>query len=168
MQPHGIVIFALYIRLTLKLHRMKHLIIVLSLLTISVNAQSIDYNSKKGYAAEGYDVVAYFAQEAKEGLKQFSTEYDGVKYKFSSKENLETFKSEPEKFTPQYGGYCAYAIAVKSKKVSIDPETFEIRDGKLYLFYNSWGTNTLELWKKENVKGLQKKADYNWELIKLE
>jgi YHS domain-containing protein len=146
---------------------MKYLVIALTLLTASVNAQSIDYNTKKGYAAEGYDVVSYFSNEAKEGLKQFSTKYDGVKYKFSSEENLNTFKSKPEKYLPQYGGYCAYAIALKSKKVSVNPKTFEIRDGKLYLFYNSWGTNTLELWKKENVKGLQEKADYNWELIKL-
>ena len=69
---------------------------------------------------------------------------------------------------PQYGGWCAYAMADKGEKVSINPKTFEIRDGKLYLFYNSWGTNTLDLWKKENVKGLQKKADQNWELIKFQ
>ena len=74
-----------------------------------------------------------------------------------------------KKYTPQYGGYCAYAIAIKSKKVSINPESFEVKDGKLYLFYNAWGTNTLELWKKENkMKGLQIKADKNWEAIKLE
>ena len=68
----------------------------------------------------------------------------------------------------QYGGYCAYAIAVDSKKVSINPKTFEIRDGKLYLFYNAWGTNTLKLWQKENVKGLQEKADKYWEALKIE
>jgi hypothetical protein len=50
--------------------------------------------------------------------------------------------------------------------VDINPNTFEIRDGKLYLFYNAWGTNTLELWLKGNVKGLQKKADQNWEAVK--
>ena len=71
-----------------------------------------------------------------------------------------------EAYIPQYGGYCAYAVAESSKKVNIDPETFEIRDGKLYLFYNSWGNNTLKKWNKKNVKGLQKKADLNWEVIK--
>jgi len=90
-----------------------------------------------------------------------------VNFKFASQENLNTFKENPDKFLPQYGGYCAYAIALKSKKVGINPETFEIRDGKLYLFYNSWGTNTLKLWKKNILKGLQKKADKNWELMKL-
>ena len=146
---------------------MKFYILTFLLITATISAQSIDYNTKKGYAVNGYDLVAYFDNEAIEGAKEFSTDYDGIKYKFSSEKNLEVFKSAPEKYLPQYGGYCAYAVALKSKKVSINPKTFEIRDGKLYLFYNAWGTNTLELWKKENVKGLQKKADYNWELIKL-
>ncbi|WP_460220708.1 YHS domain-containing (seleno)protein [Psychroserpens sp. MEBiC05023] len=131
-------------------------------------AQSIDYNTKKGYVAKGYDVVAYFNNQAIEGNKEFSTTYDGVVFKFVSEGNLNTFTSNPEQYIPQYGGYCAYAIAVNSKKVDINPKTFEIRDGKLYLFYNSWGNNTLKTWKKNNVKGLQKKADKNWEVIKLE
>lgn len=131
-----------------------------------INAQSIDYNLKKGYVAEGYDVVEYFKNKAIEGQKAFTTTHDNVQYKFVSQENLNTFLKAPENYIPQYGGYCAYAIAIDSKKVSVDPETFEIRDGKLYLFYNSWGINTLKKWKKNNVKGLQKKADQNWEAIK--
>ena len=54
---------------------------------------------------------------------------------------------------------------MKSKKVSIDPETYEIRDGKLYLFYNSWGTNTLESWIEESPDNLRKKACNNWEAL---
>lgn len=129
-------------------------------------SQTIDYNTKGGFIAEGYDVVAYFNNDAVEGLKRYSTTFDGVKFKFSSQKNLDTFLTQPESYIPQYGGYCAYAVAKNSKKVSVDVETFEIRDGKLYLFYNSWGNNTLKKWKKENVKGLQKKADLNWEAIK--
>jgi len=60
--------------------------------------------------------------------------YDGANYKFSTKQHLVTFKTNPKKYIPQYGGYCAYAIAEKSKKVSINPETYDIIDGKLYLF----------------------------------
>lgn len=130
--------------------------------------QSIDYNIQKGYVAEGFDVVSYFENTAIEGKKEFQTTYDNATYKFSSEDNLNTFLSNPKKYIPQYGGYCAYAIAEKAKKVKIDPETFEIRDGKLYLFYNSWGTNTLKLWLENNVKGLQEKADKNWEAIILE
>jgi YHS domain-containing protein len=146
---------------------MRYYIITLLFISSIASAQSIDYNTKKGYVAEGYDVVSYFNNTAEEGEKQYWTQHDGVNYKFISQEHLMTFKSDPEKYIPQYGGYCAYAIALKAKKVGINPKTFEVRDGKLYLFYNSWGTNTLELWKKENVKGLQEKADKNWELIKL-
>ena len=130
-------------------------------------AQTVDYNTKKGYVAKGYDVVAYFDNEAIEGKKEFTTMHYGVNYKFSSEKNLKTFIEAPEKYIPQYGGYCAYAIAEKSKKIDINPKTFEIRDGKLYLFYNSWGNNTLKTWKENNVKGLQIKADKNWEAMNL-
>ncbi|MCC1483044.1 YHS domain-containing (seleno)protein [Winogradskyella immobilis] len=148
---------------------MRYLIFAFFIGVSSINAQSIDYNLKKGYVAEGYDVVAYFNNEAIEGDKKYSTTHDGVNYKFSSQNNLDAFLKAPEKYIPQYGGYCAYAIAEKSKKVGINPKTFEIRNGKLYLFYNKWGTNTLELWEKnilKDVKGYVSKADLNWEAIK--
>ncbi|TMM30465.1 hypothetical protein FDT66_06790 [Polaribacter aestuariivivens] len=140
---------------------MKNLFTIV-LLIASTTFFAQDYNLKRGYVAEGYDVVSYFDNNPKEGDKDFTTEYDGVKFKFISKQNLEKFKKSPQKFIPQYGGYCAYAIGLKSEKVSIDPETFEIRDGKLYLFYNSWGINTLKLWKKEGAEKLKEKADQNW------
>lgn len=143
---------------------MKKIIILFLLGTITTQAQT-DYNTKKGFAVEGYDVVSYFENKAERGNKNYTTSFDGVKYKFISQVHLDTFNKNPKQYLPQYGGYCAYAIAKKSKKVSINPETFEIRDGKLYLFYNSWGTNTLKLWLKKDVKGLQKKADQVWELI---
>ena len=145
---------------------MRALIIVFFIGISSTFAQQIDYNIKKGFVANGYDVVAYFNNKAIEGSKNFTKEYDGVKFKFSSQNNLDAFKSSPHKYIPQYGGYCAYAIAEKAEKVSINPKTFEIRDGKLYLFYNAWGTNTLDFWLKENVKGFQEKADKNWEDLK--
>ncbi len=129
-------------------------------------SQSIDYNIKKGFAVNGYDVVSYFSNQSKEGENKFISEFNNIKYKFSSKENLDLFEKHPEKYLPQYGGYCAYAIAEKADKVSINPKTFQVKDGKLYLFYNAWGTNTLELWQKENKDKLQKKADENWEKIK--
>ncbi len=142
---------------------MKKIIILFLLISGSVFSQNNNYNTKKGFVANGYDVVSYFNNKAEKGDKKHTTTYDGVKFKFSSKENLETFKKQPKKYAPQYGGYCAYAIGLKGKKVSIDPKTFEIRDGKLYLFYNSWGTNTLDIWLKEGPEKLQKQADKNWE-----
>ena len=145
---------------------MKYFILLYFVAISSAFSQSIDYNTKKGFVAKGYDVVAYFNNEAIEGLKAYSTTFDDAKYKFSSQENLDTFLINPEAYIPQYGGYCAYAVAINSKKVDVDPKTFEIRDGKLYLFYNSWGINTLKKWVAKDVKGLQKKADLNWEAIK--
>lgn len=129
-------------------------------------AQEIDYNLKKGFVAAGYDVVAYFSNQALEGSKDLTTTYGEAKFKFVSQENLSLFISNPEKYIPEYGGYCAYAIADKGKKVGIDPETFEVRDGKLYLFYNSWGTNTLEKWLEEGPEQLRQQADAQWERVK--
>ncbi|WP_108424271.1 YHS domain-containing (seleno)protein [Flagellimonas amoyensis] len=131
-----------------------------------VQAQTVDYNTQKGYAANGYDVVSYFSGKAKEGLKQFTTEYDGVKYKFENQSHLETFMAEPTRYLPEYGGYCAYAVAVSGKKVRVNPETFEVRQGKLYLFYNAGHTNTLDLWLDESPNDLRTKADENWKKIK--
>tara|TARA_R110001592_G_scaffold293882_4_gene563616 strand:+ start:1120 stop:1563 length:444 start_codon:yes stop_codon:yes gene_type:complete len=144
---------------------MKYLI-TLILLISSTTFLAQNYNTKNGFVAEGYDVVSYFNQKAEKGTKEFTTEFDGVKFRFSSKENLAKFKENPKKYIPQYGGFCAYAIGLKGEKVAINPKTFEIRDGKLYLFYNSWGTNTLELWQKEGAEKLQKQADKNWMTIK--
>lgn len=122
-------------------------------------------NLKKGFAAEGYDVVSYFKNHPQKGDKKFVHTYEGVKYKFSSSENLETFKKSPETYLPQYGGFCAYAVAVKGEKIGVDPETYLIEDGKLYLFYNSWGVNTLNKWNEEGAKKLQKEADKKWPLV---
>ncbi len=131
-----------------------------------VFSQTIDYNIKTGFMANGYDVVAYFDGKAIKGSKKFVSEFDGVNYKFSSQENRVNFEENPNKYVPQYGGYCAYAIALKSNKVSINPKTFEIINDKLYLFYDAWGTNTLELWRNENEKELLEKAEAHWKVLK--
>ncbi|WP_109302324.1 YHS domain-containing (seleno)protein [Aquimarina sp. AU474] len=134
---------------------------------ININAQQIDYNTNKGFVAEGYDVTEYFNNKAVKGDSKFTATHNNVKYKFATKANLEKFNSNPKKFMPQYGGYCSYAVATKADKVDIDPETFEINNGKLYLFYNSWGTNTHKKWKEEGAEKLKPKADVNWAKIKL-
>ncbi|WP_299678287.1 YHS domain-containing (seleno)protein [uncultured Tenacibaculum sp.] len=134
-------------------------------ITTTVFSQTEHLNTKKGIVAKGYDVVAYFSNTAVKGKKKLSTNHNGATYRFSSEENLKTFKENPDKYVPQYGGYCAYAIGVNGEKVDINPKTFEIRDGKLYLFYNSWGTNTLKLWLKEDPKKLKEQADKNWSKI---
>jgi YHS domain-containing protein len=120
------------------------------------------YNLEKNLALEGYDPVAYFTKnKALEGTKANAYTYQGVTYYFAYTANLETFKKEPAKYEPQYGGWCAYAMGETGEKVSVDPETFKILDGKLYLFYNKLFTNTLLKWNKDEVN-LKKKADNSW------
>jgi len=135
------------------------------LLIISSSLSSQEYNVEDGYIANGYDVVEYFNNQAKPGNKAFTTTYDLVKFKFINAKNLATFKKNPLKYIPQFGGFCAYAMGKKAERVNINPETYEIRDKKLYLFYDSWFNNTAKKWTKENTKKLQKQADINWEKI---
>ncbi|NJB81342.1 YHS domain-containing (seleno)protein [Wenyingzhuangia aestuarii] len=146
---------------------MKQVVLFLTLFITSISfAQKKDYNLKKGYVAEGYDVVSYFDNKAEEGKKEFTTTYDGAKFKFVNQEHLNTFKNNPKKYVPQYGGWCAYALGANNTKYNINPKTFEVRDGKLYLFYNSWGVNTLKKWNDENPKELKEKADSYWNNLK--
>jgi YHS domain-containing protein len=124
------------------------------------------YNIKEDLLAiQGYDPVAYFTDNtAKEGKKDISYNYDGINYLFASPEHLKTFKSDPEKYKPQYGGWCAYAMGATGEKVDIDPETFKVLDGKLYLFYNRFFNNTKKSWDK-NEANLKQKADINCQKI---
>ena len=144
---------------------MKKVILLFVFITSFAQAQS-DYNLKKGAIANGYDVVAYFNNKAEKGSKKYTTTYEGALFKFSSEKNLETFKKTPQKYIPQYGGYCAYAIGKTGEKVDINPKTFEIRNGKLYLFYSSWISSKLEDWKNGDTKKLQAQGDTNWEELK--
>lgn len=140
-------------------------IIIFTLVLSIGQSQSNQWNTQKGYVAQGYDVVSYFDDKVKKGKDEFIIEYDSVKFKFSSEENLQRFKSSLEMYLPQYGGYCAYAIGKNGEKVKINPKTFEIRKGKLYLFYNKLFTNTLDKWLEEGPEKLKTKADINWQKI---
>lgn len=142
------------------------LLVLIAFVSYNAASQQTDYYEKKGYAVAGYDVTEYFNNQAKKGNKKYVTPYDGTMFQFVSQENLEKFKANPEKYIPQYGGYCAYAVADKGKKISINPETYEIRDGKLYLFFNAWGNNTLESWIEEGPEKLRGQADAAWAEVK--
>lgn len=120
------------------------------------------FNLENGVGIKGYDPVAYFKQnKAVEGRKELAVYDQGVTYYFSSEENKNDFKASPAKYEPQYGGWCAYAMGATGEKVEVDPETFKILDGKLYLFYHSWTNNTLTKWNKDEAN-LKPKADASW------
>lgn len=115
-----------------------------------------------GLAIQGYDPVAYFnSGKAMEGKKEFSVNHNGVTYHFTSKQNMEEFTRSPARYEPQFGGWCAFAMGKKGDKVEIDPETFKIVDGKLYLFYNKYFNNTLKSWNQDQAR-LKSQAERNW------
>lgn len=145
---------------------MKYLTLLL-FLSQALFSQQIDYNTKKGFVAEGYDVVSYFTKKAPlKGNKKYEATFENAKFRFATEEHLNLFKENPKKYIPQYGGYCAYAVAAKKTKMYIDADAYEIRDGKLYLFYSSWLGSKLKDWQTEDTKKLQEKADKNWQEIK--
>ncbi len=117
---------------------------------------------KSALAIEGYDPVSYFnSKKAIEGKKEISFTHEGITYHFSSNANRDLFKANPAKYEPQFGGWCAYAMGENGEKVAIDPETFKVLNGKLYLFYNKYFNNTLKDWNK-NEASLKQKAEQNW------
>jgi YHS domain-containing protein len=120
-----------------------------------------NYNIKKNVALEGYDPVSYFDHQPLEGKEDILFVYQDITYRFANPVNLGKFKTNPEKYEPGYGGWCAYAMGETGEKVKIDPGTYKIIDGKLYLFYNFWGNNTLSDWNK-NENQLKTKGDQNW------
>lgn len=122
------------------------------------------YNLKNDLAIQGYDPVSYFGHKPVEGKREHSFQYKGITYQFASEENLNRFKADPDKYEPAYGGWCAYAMGESGDKVKIDPETYKIIDGRVYLFYNFWTNNTLTTWNK-NEKQLKEAANRNWAKI---
>ncbi|HEY4110815.1 YHS domain-containing (seleno)protein [Puia sp.] len=115
-----------------------------------------------GLAIEGYDPVAYFTTgKAVDGNKEYSFTLDGATYRFATAQNRELFKAAPARYRPQYGGWCAFAMGSTGEKVEVDPKTFKIIDGKLFLFYNKFFNNTLKSWNKDEPQ-LKTKADVNW------
>ncbi|KGY14353.1 YHS domain protein [Vibrio tubiashii] len=110
-------------------------------------------------AVSGYDTVAYFTEgKPVKGDSKWQTEYKGADWLFSSQENLNKFKANPEAYAPQYGGYCAWAISEKNDFASSDPNQWAIVDGKLYLNYNA----DVKSWWDEDRAGHISAADKNW------
>ncbi len=148
---------------------MKYLSLTLALLLLPIIVNGQETRSEKEYlnlgkndlAIKGYDPVSYFMESGpKEGSETFSFSYKGATYYFVSQANLDTFESDPEKYEPAYGGWCAYAMG-KGYTADINPETYKILDGKLLLFYNKFFTNTLPKWNKDEEK-LYPAAENNW------
>lgn len=131
-----------------------------------VQAQNTTFNlDNKGYMVDGYDVVTYFSGNPEKGKKIYEATYQSAKYLFKSEENKNTFLENPEKYIPAYGGYCAYAMAKTGELVDVNPKAYEIRNGKLYLFYKTLFEDTYQSWLSENPNALVQRADKNWERV---
>lgn len=145
-------------------------VVVLAIINInSAIAQEV-FKNKDNVANNGYDVVNYFTTNtAERGSMDFSTAHNGSTYYFANAENLNSFKENPSAYLPQFDGYCAFAVAKMNQKVSVDPETFRIDDGKLYLFYNDYWEgkpfNTIIPW-LNNEAEMEQMAANNWKTLK--
>lgn len=142
----------------MKLHS-KYFLIVLGFLFLPFlgTAQSYIYATKDG-AIKGYDPVAYFTDKKPvKGSKEFTYVWKGALWHFASQKNLDAFKENPEKYAPQYGGYCAYGLA-KGKRYKIEPEAWDIVDGKLYLNYDLGVQRT---WREDRENYIAQ-ANKNW------
>ena len=119
---------------------------------------------KEGVILQGYDAVAYFIDgKAVNGKKENSFVWKGETWYFSFAKNLEVFKLNPDKYAPQFGGFCAYGVA-DGHKAKTDPHAWSVVDGKLYLNYNK---DVQQLWKKDQ-KNFIIKANENWPEVKKE
>jgi len=111
-----------------------------------------------GGAIKGYDPVAYFTDgKPVKGSRSLTFEWRGATWRFATREHLELFRADPEKYAPQYGGYCAWAMA-QGDAVGVDPRIWTIVDGRLYLNYNA---DVQKKWKAD-IPGYIERADLNW------
>lgn len=145
---------------------MKKILSILQIITLmsfalfqSANAADAVYTSYfSDKAAGGYDVVAYFTEKKPvEGRNKYKLEYNGADWYFSSEENLALFTNNPEKYAPQYGGYCAWAMA-ENETAPGKPVFWTVYNDKLYLNYDK---SVQDKW-VANKDGFIKQADLNW------
>jgi hypothetical protein len=128
------------------------------LLCTGLGGIAVGQSSGDSLAIKGYDSVAYFtAGTALKGSESFTFQWHGMSWHFLTKENRDLFAASPEKYAPQYDGYCAWAMS-EARKAITDPEEWKIVDGKLYLNCSS---SAYEKWSKD-IPGNIKKADANW------
>jgi YHS domain-containing protein len=124
-------------------------------------AQKPEIYADRAGALRGYDPVAYFIESRPlRGSENLTYQWKGATWRFASAENRERFAAAPEKYAPQYGGYCAYAVA-NNATASTDPQAWSVVDGKLYLNYSLRVRKTWE----QDIPGNIRKADANWPAV---
>jgi YHS domain-containing protein len=141
------------------------LVLALGLLSLAQPASAdgpINSSTWTGVAITGYDPVAYFVEgRPVEGSSDFTYEWMGAKWRFATTANRDAFATNPEQYAPQYGGYCAYAVA-QGATADIDPNAWRIVGGKLYL---NLSKSVQARW-EQDIRGFVAKADANWPEIR--
>ncbi|KAB7615271.1 YHS domain protein [Amylibacter sp. SFDW26] len=114
---------------------------------------------ENGLAIRGTDPVAYFLEHKFiAGSDTYTSDWKGAKWRFASAKNRDLFTAAPDSYAPQYGGFCAWAVAAKGKLYSTQPKNWSIVGGKLYLNYND---NIQTRWEKD-IDGFIRKGDQRW------
>jgi len=129
-------------------------------LALARSAFALDpiYTNWRGLALSGYDPVAYFAAGVPTpGSAEFTVDWMGATWRFANAANRDAFRADPERYAPQYGGYCAWAVS-NGKTASSDPEAWKIVGGKLYLNYSR---DVQQKW-QQDVPGNIRRADGHW------
>lgn len=133
-----------------------------TVLSLAAKAQTSEIFSPGNIAINGYDVVAFFSSSGPvKGADSLSFEWKQVTWRFSSRANLDSFRKSPERYSPVYGGYCAYGMS-KGYKAPTQADTWQIISGKLYFNYNQ---EVRTIWNKDQ-NAFIKKADEHWPKIK--
>ena len=113
---------------------------------------------ENGVILSGYDAVAYFTQDkAVKGSPDITASYKGAIYRFSTKGNRDMFVKDPAKYAPQFGGWCAYGVAL-GKKFNVDGKAFAVLDGKLFMNLDK---SIQKKWDKDRAKFI-KDANETW------
>lgn len=151
---------------------MKHTAIAITMMIFGTGlfAQKSCFTNDDNVVVDGYDIVSYWDGTAEKGTKDHAVEHGGANFYFSSASHAKSFTKDPMKYMPEYGGFCAYAMAEKDMKVPSNPTTFKVVDKKLYLFFNGemdgMKMNTLMAWGKGDEKTLIQHANTNWKKMK--
>jgi YHS domain-containing protein len=146
---------------------MKSLSLIVATLLISTLgfAQNIKANHNTDdskIALQGYSPVSYLDLGiAQKGLKEYKSTYDGLAYYFTSEDQKKSFETNPKKYLPQYGGYCAFGVSVGAK-FRVDPNKFVVNNGKYYLFLYDLEVDAQQLWLAGKHEELVQKANANW------
>ena len=130
--------------------------------TLTVHAAGESSVDSSGLALKGYDPVAYFTEnKPAKGKAEFTARHEGATYRFASAANRDAFAAAPAKYSPQYGGYCAFGVA-SGYKAPIEPDAWTVVDGKLYLNYNQ---SVRRQWSGD-IPGYLRKAAANWPQVR--